>query len=251
MHLECGHHCHACLFIFKSSIKIVWIDFFSNILTCKHNSLFHHHKHLPDYCRYSVDVWCLYTILNFYYQFSGKGVKHILTSRCNTIAVYPIWMCMHFLELAKTMLNSHLICLWGNYCIIWKLSLVLFLPYWVYYHLPVSYCLDKVQWYCMRHSVTGYMSFIRPSMAGCRPHMRHSVMGFTNCVRPSLIGYSDFIWHSMMGYTSGIYSGKVGTVTCHPCWATKFEKIYHIYSNARWGVSLKFVAQICAVILNW
>ena len=62
--------------------------------------------------------------------------------------------------------------------------------------------------------MTGYMSFIKPSMAGCRPHVRHSVMGFTNCVRPSLIGYSDFIRHSMMGYISGIYSGKVGKVTC-------------------------------------
>jgi len=102
----------------------------------------------------------------------------------------------------------------------------------------------------MRHNVTGYMSFIRPSMAGCRPRVRHSAMGLTNCVRHSLIGYSDFIRHGMTGCTSGIYSGKVGTATCPPCWATKFKKIYHIYSNARWGFFLKFGAQICAVILN-
>ena len=37
-------------------LKNVCIHFFSNILTCKHNSLFHHHKHLPEYCRYSVDI---------------------------------------------------------------------------------------------------------------------------------------------------------------------------------------------------
>jgi hypothetical protein len=62
--------------------------------------------------------------------------------------------------------------------------------------------------------VTGYMSFIRPSMVGCRPCVRHNVMGFANCVRHSLIGYSDIIRHRIMGYTSGISSGTVGTITC-------------------------------------
>jgi len=45
------------------------MNFFSNILICKH-------KHLLAYYRYSVDFLYLCTIPNFYYQFSGKGVKH-------------------------------------------------------------------------------------------------------------------------------------------------------------------------------
>jgi hypothetical protein len=61
--------------------------------------------------------------------------------------------------------------------------------------------------------VTGYVSFIIPSMAGCRPCVR----GCTNCVIHRLTGYSDFIRHNMMGYTSGISSGTVGTITCPPC----------------------------------
>jgi hypothetical protein len=88
--------------------------------------------------------------------------------------------------------------------------------------------------------VTGYMSYIRPSMVGCRPHVRHDVMGFTNCVRHSLIGYSDFIRHSMMGYTSGISSGTVGTITC-PMLSHQVQKDLPYFEVFSLNLVLKYV----------